>query len=203
MNSVKSIITPMYPVHQYMVIIRPSDAVMGRIKRIREQLKMKDGLQPYQLQGGFFLLARFAQFAMLEQRVIDKLRLIAMEATPFKAVLKDFQPVQHQSIGIGLTNPYGLQAIVNNMQRELRVFKGSGEVPFFNSNPSILLATKLQPEQFVSLSKAFQKKHLNASFVAGSMMLLRKAAGQQKWIIVEEMNFQNMPVFSKQGVLFA
>lgn len=202
MHSVQSIISPMYPVHQYMVIIRPAENIMNRIKTMRQDWKTQFQLQPSQLQGGFFLLARFSQFAMLEQRVKDKIKMIAMEAAPFRVQLKDYTGIPDHSIGTGVVNPAGFKAIVKMLRREQRILKGGGENPFFNDHPGLWIATRLQQKQYHEIFNRYKSRHFTGAFIAENMMLLRKAAGQKQWTVLENMPLQNLPVFSQQGMLF-
>ncbi len=202
MQSVQSVISPMYPVNEYMVIIRPTENIMNRIKTIRQDWKAQFHLQATQLQGGFFMLARFSQFAMLEQRVQDKVRMIAMEAAPFRLQLKDYTGIPDHSIGTGIVNPAGLKAIVKMLRREQRIFKGGGENPFFNDQPGLWIATRLQQKQYHEIFNRYKSRHFTGAFIAENMMLLRKAAGQKQWTVLENMPLQNLPVFSKQGMLF-
>ena len=202
MHAVQTILSPMYPVNQYMVIIRPSEAVINRIKTIRNDWKTHFNLQNTQLQGGFFMLAKFSQFAMLEQRVTDKIKMIAMEAAPFRLQLKDYTAIPDHSIGTGIVNPAGLKAIVKMLRREQRILKGGGELPLFNDQPGLWIATRLQQKQYDEIYNRYKNRHFTAAFVAENMILLRKAANQKQWTILENMPLQNLPVFSQQGMLF-
>jgi hypothetical protein len=39
--------------------------------------------------------------------------------------------------------------------------------------------------------------------MAEGMTVIRKSKLTGQWLVMEEMNFQNLPVFSRQGVLFS
>ena len=45
-------------------------------------------------------------------------------------------------------------------------------------------------------------KILPVSFIADSMLLLKRPVGEMKYQIVNRFEFQNMPVTTKQGELF-
>jgi hypothetical protein len=203
MKNVQSIVHAMYPVHHYMVIIRPSDAIVKRMRGLRQQWREKYQLENRQLQGGFVLLARFSQFASLQQKVLDRLSLVAMEAAPVKLQLRNFVCVPGQAVGIHITNPEGMQRIVRQMQQDQRIFKGPSVPPFFNHDPALWLATRLQPEQHARLWAQVSYRSFTGSFVADTMMVLVRAENDSRWQIAAQMPLQNLPVSSKQGVLFA
>jgi len=194
----------MYPVNQYMVIIKPDEKVKNRMRRIREMWKQQYDLVPNQMQGGFILLSRFWQYKHLEQKVLDRLQLIAMDAAPFKVHLKDYAMLPQESIGLQIENPAGIYTIVKKMQRDPRLFKTPQNHPYFNLQPQALwLANKLQPQQFEQIAATYRRRHFTADFIAQSMLVLRKAGNDTKWIVAADYPLQNLAVFSEQGVLFA
>lgn len=188
---------------QYMVLIRPSQAVEQKIRRLKSSLRNEFDLLPQQLQGGYLLLARFSQIPMLEQKMMDRLRLIAMEAQPFRAILKDYFWVPDHTMGIQVANPAGMHLLLSNFKRESRLFRTANSKPYFNQYPAISLASRLQPNQYNALSKKYRYRHFSAAFMAEGMTVIRKSKLTGQWLVIEEMNFQNMPVFSRQGVLFS
>jgi hypothetical protein len=194
----------MYLINQYMVIIKPGERVKNRMRRIRETWKQQYNLLPSQMQGGFILLTRFWQYKHLEQKVLDRLHLIAMDTAPFKVHLKDYAFLPQESIGLQIENPAGIYHIVKKMQRDPRPFKTPQHHPYFNLQPKALwLAKKLLPQQFDQIAATLRKRHFTADFIADSLMVLRKAGNDSRWIVAGEYPLQNFAVLSEQGVLFA
>jgi hypothetical protein len=174
------------------------------MRRIREQWRQQYYLTANQMQGGFILLSRFWQYKHLEQKVLDRLHLIAMDAAPFKVHLSGYAMLAQESIGLQIENPAGISSIVKKMQQDPRLFKVPQYSPFFNLQPQALwLANKLQPEQYEQIAACYRKRHFTADFIADTMLVLRKAGNDTKWIVAAEYTLENLAVFSEQGVLFA
>ena len=74
--------------------------------------------------------------------------------------------------------------------------------PHFILEPHLTIARKLLPWQYEKGWLEYSNKHFTARFIADSMTLLRRPAGEMKYHIVERFEFQNMPVTTKQGELF-
>lgn len=193
---------PAYPINQYMVIIRPPYPVEQRIRKIKNELKEDFSLQSLQLQGGYILIARFSQYAQLEQKLTDKIKLIAMEAAPFKIELNDYFSHPDHVVGLKIANTAGIQKVQKSFREDQRLLHVPGQSAYFNAYPALSLASRLQPEQYGAIWKKYKNRHFHASFVANHMILLRKKAGSPQWLVIDELHFQNLPVHSRQGVLF-
>jgi hypothetical protein len=198
-----NLILPHHPVSQYMILIRPSESIEHRIKKLKQGLRADYGLQSHQLMGGYLLLARFSQSPSLERALLDRLRLIAMSEAPFRVELSGYFNIPDHSVGIRIANPAGVSRLIKSLRQEQRLMKSPETKPYFNAYPAICLASRLAPEQYRDIWRAFKHRHFNASFIAGNLMVIRKSPVSSQWIVAEEMTFQNLPVLSRQGVLFA
>jgi hypothetical protein len=203
MPSPSNLILPHHPVSQYMVLIRPSETIEHRIKKLKQGLREDYGLRAHQLMGGYLLLARFSQHTSLERALLDRLRLIAMSEAPFRVELAGYFNIPDHSVGIRIANPAGVSKLIKMLRQEQRLMKSPETKPYFNAYPAICLASRLVSEQYNSIWGALKHRHFNASFIAENLMIIRKSAANSQWIVVEKMELQNLPVFSRQGVLFA
>jgi hypothetical protein len=194
---------PAYPIHHYMVIIRPPLPVEQRIRKIKVDLREEFSLHGLQLQGGYILIARFSQYAQLEQKLADKIKLISMEAAPFKIELNDYFSHPDHIVGLKIANTAGIQKLQKSLREDQRLLHVPGQSAYFNAYPALSLASRLQPEQYGAIWKKYKNRHFHASFIAHQMILLRKKEGSNQWLVVDELPFQNLPVHSRQGVLFA
>lgn len=192
-----------YPVNQYMLLIRPPLHIEERIRKLKNELKKEFGLQGMQLQGGYILVARFSQYALLEQRLSEKIKLIAMGAPPFKIELNGYYSHPDHVVGLKITNTNGIQLLQKYLREDQRLLHVPGQSAYFNSYPAISLASRLQPEQYGAIWKKYKNRHFHANFIANQIVLLRKKQGAAQWIVIDEPRFQNLPVHSRQGVLFA
>jgi hypothetical protein len=49
----------------------------------------------------------------------------------------------------------------------------------------------------------YSHRHFTGSFIADNMLLLKRHEDQKRYQIVQRFDFQNLPVSTKQGELFA
>lgn len=192
-----------FPANQYMVFIRPVEPIEHRIKKLKMHLKLDFGLQNGQLMGGYILLSRFSQQEGLERIVLDRLRLISMGMAPFRVQFSGFFSIPDHSVGIRIANPAGISQLVKALQQEQRLMKTPLTKPYFNAYPAVCLASRLEAGQYKSIWNDLKHRQFNGSFIAGNLVVIRKRPNDKQWIIVEEMAFQNLPVSTRQGVLFA
>jgi hypothetical protein len=66
----------------------------------------------------------------------------------------------------------------------------------------VTIARKLEPWQYEKGWIEYSNKSFAGRFIADSMILLRRPAGESRYQPVRRFEFQNMPVTIKQGELF-
>jgi hypothetical protein len=74
--------------------------------------------------------------------------------------------------------------------------------PHFIDEPYITVARKLLPFQYEKGWQEYSHRSFTGRFIADSMLLLKRRAGDIAWQIAERMAFQNLPVTTRQGALF-
>ncbi len=189
--------------NQYMVIVQPGGTVLDRIKRMQGKWKDENGLKPNQLQSGYLLLARFSQHATYEERLLRKLHYAAMECAPYRISIEGFFGLSDHSVGLKISSPAPVKLINRTIQNQMSGLKFPGERPYYNYYPAIGIATKLQPSQYHTIWKSYEHRKFSASFIADHLMVLRKNSQARGWSILNRFSFENIPIQSKQGVLFA
>lgn len=203
MNAPDQLVLAGFPAHQYMVFIRPEEPIEHRIKKLKLHLKQDFGLHNGQLMGGYILLARFSQQEGLERILLDRLRLLSMGMAPFRVQFSGFFSIPDHSVGIRIANPSGIAQLVKGLRQEQRLMKTPDTKPYFNAYPAVCLASRLTSGQYKSVWNDLKHRQFNGSCIAGKLVVIRKRINEQQWIILEQMAFQNLPVNSRQGVLFA
>ncbi|HZE86435.1 MAG TPA: 2'-5' RNA ligase family protein, partial [Puia sp.] len=78
------------PVIEYQLVLNPHEELRNRILQVK-----KDFYDAYQAQTAQWgrpqvTIARFTQLALMEERIVHRLKTIAMGFCPFKVELKDF-----------------------------------------------------------------------------------------------------------------
>src|SRR5687768_5346431 len=83
------IVMPGYRVNDYILILNPSTELSNKLSHIREEFNEKYKV-PATPGKPNLLICSFTQLAMMEERIIRNLGVIAMGYPPFKVELKDF-----------------------------------------------------------------------------------------------------------------
>jgi 2'-5' RNA ligase len=139
----------------------------------------------------------------MEERIVSRLRTIAMGYHPFKVELKDYGSLPSHSIFINVTSKLPIRALVKEVRDIQRLMKLDKEnKPHFIDEPNLLIARKLVPWQYEKGWLEYSHKQFTGRFIADSMLLLRRQVGDKNWQIAERFAFQNLPVTTRQGELF-
>ena len=205
--------------NEYLLILNPHEELRNRIQQVKKDFF--DAFQAPAALGGkpHVTLVRFTQLALMEERIIQRLRTIAMGFCPFKVELKDYGSFPSHTIYIQVTSKLpirGLQTELRDVQRLMKLDKD--HKPHFIDEPNIPIARKLLPWQYEKGWAEYGGKSFTGRFVADGMLLLKRRAGEfsegsplggrdswasRPWQISERFAFQNLPVNTRQGQLFA
>ncbi|MGB3008387.1 MAG: 2'-5' RNA ligase family protein [Chitinophagaceae bacterium] len=195
---------PGYRVYEYLLVLRPQEELRNRMVKVKEDFSVKYKTGKTISGGSQIILASFAQYAMKEERIINRLQAVAMGYPPFKVELKDFGSFPSHTICINVNSKLPIQNLVKEIRKESqRLMKLSNDnKPHFILDPHFTIATKLRPWQYEKGWLEYSKKHFNGWFIASGMSLLKRAAGEMKYHLVQQLEFQHLPVITRQGELF-
>ena len=201
-TSINSI--PGYRVYDYLLVIKPHEELWQRILRVKEEFAQKYKAEAATWSRPHIVLASFQQLAMMEERIVNRLKNIAMAHPPFKVELKDFGSFPSHTVHINVTSKLPVQGLVKTIRTELqRLLKmDDSNKPQYMLEPHITIAKKLLPWQYEKGWLEYSHKHFTGRFIADSMYLLRRAQGDKKFHPCATLEFQNLPVLTKQGELF-
>ncbi len=190
--------------NEYMLILNPHEELRNRIQQVKKDFF--DAYQSPTALGGkpHVTLVRFTQLALMEDRIIQRLRTIAMGFCPFKVELKDYGSFPSHSIYIQVTSKLpirGLQTELRDLQRLMKLDKE--HKPHFIDEPNIPIARRLLPWQYEKGWAEYGGRSFTGRFVADGMLLLKRRESEMAWQISERFAFQNLPVNTRQGQLFA
>ncbi|MDP9229951.1 MAG: 2'-5' RNA ligase family protein [Bacteroidota bacterium] len=199
---------PGYRVYEYLLVLNPHEELRNKIIQIRKEFynvykastvpKVFGSVKPH------VTLVNFVQYGMMEERIINRLKIIAMGYPPFKVEMKDFGSFPSHTIYINVTSKVPVQGLVKEIRSETqRLMKlNEDNKPHFILEPYITIARKLQPWQYEKGWLEYSIKHFTGRFIADSMLLLKRPVDEMKYQIVQRLEFQNLPVATKQGELF-
>jgi len=194
---------PGYKVYEYLLVLNPHEELRNKIMQVK-----KNFYDQYQTPnaGGkpYIALVNFIQYEMMEERIINRLKTIAMGYPPFKVELKEFGSFPSHTIYINVTSKLPVQGLVKEIRTEAqRLMKlNDDNKPHFILEPHLTIARKLKPWQYEKGWLEYSNKSFTGRFIADAMLLLKRPVGEMKYQIVNRFEFQNMPVTTKQGELF-
>lgn len=202
---VKGTTMPGYKIYQYLLILNPHEELRNRITEARKEFdkeyKMTIGT------GGKpnLALVHFVNYEMMEERIINRLKNIALAYPPFKVELKDFGSFPSHTIYINVTSKVPIQNLVKMIRSESqRLMTLNDETkPHFILEPHITIGRKLKPWQYEKGWLEYSNKHFTGKFIADGMLLLKRQEKGMPWQIAQRFEFKNLPVVTKQGELFS
>lgn len=191
------------PVTEYLLVLSPHEELRNKVLRVKKEFY--DTYQAPSAMGGrpHLALVKFSQVTLMEERIIQRLRIIAMGFCPFKVELKDFGSFPSHSIFINVVSKLPIRGLVKEVKEIQRLMKPDKEhKPHFIEEPNLIIARKLLPWQYEKGWLEYSHRSFTGRFIADSMLLLRRDEGKKAWQIAEKMVFQNLPVSTRQGELF-
>lgn len=193
---------PGYKLYEYMLVLQPHEELWNKIMHVKKEFAEK--FDAASATGGRpqILLARFTQLLMMEERIINRLKMIAMGLPAFKIELKDYGSLPSHSIFIQVDTPVPLQMVIKHLKTAQLLLKTKEHKPQFMSDFYINIARQLLPWQYEKGWLEWSHRHFTGRFVAKNMLLLRRPAGEKQYKTIQSFDFMNMPVVTTQGQLF-
>ena len=204
LQSVTTSTIPGYRIYEYLLVLSPPEDLWSKIKKVKQEFY--DVYKAPSAIGGkpHITLVNFLQYEMMEERIVSRLKTIAMGYHPIKIELKDYGSFPSHTIYINVTSKIPIQTLVKEVRKESqRLMKlNTDNKPHFILEPHITIARKLQPWQYEKGWLEYSNRHFTGRFIADGMLLLKKPVGEMKYQIVQRFEFKNMPVTTQQGELF-
>lgn len=195
---------PGYRLHEYLVVLNPHEELWNRIMSVKEDFAANYKSDQAKWGRPHIVLVNFMQYAMMEDRILNRLKTLAMGQAPFKVELKDFNSFPSHTIYINVTSKLAVQKLVKAIRTEgQQLMKlNADNKPHFIMEPYIAIARKLKPWQYEKGWLEYSHKHFTGRFIATGMTLLRRQVDEGKYHVAAKYVFQNLPVTTKQGELF-
>ncbi|MEO6452555.1 MAG: 2'-5' RNA ligase family protein [Ginsengibacter sp.] len=194
---------PGYRYNEYLLVLSPHEELWNKIMKVKEEFAEKYKSEHARWGKPHVTLVNFIQFEMMEERLTNRLKTIAMGYHPFKVELKDYGSFPSHTIFINVDT----QLQVKNLVKQLRPAQqlmtlNKDNKPHFIDTPHLTIARKLVPWQYEKAWLEYSNKHFTGKFIADAMLLLKRPVDEKKYQIVTRLEFQNLPVSTKQGELF-
>ena len=195
---------PGYRIYEYLLVLSPHKELWDKIMEVK--MKFADDYESDHARWGkpHLPLANFVQYEMMQERLVNRLRIVAMGATPFKGELRDFGGFPTHTIYINVVTKVPVQKLVKSIKHESNrlMTLNKDNKPYLPEEPHITIARKLLPWQYEKGWLEYSNKNFTGRFIADNMVLLRRPVGEIKYQVIRKFEFQNMPVMTKQGELF-
>ncbi|XVJ66734.1 MAG: 2'-5' RNA ligase family protein [Lacibacter sp.] len=204
LQSVKTATIPGYKIYEYLLVLSPHEELWNRILKEKEAFAEKYKSDNARWSKPHITLVNFLQYELMEERLLNRLKMIAMGFHPIKVELKDYGSFPSHTIYINVVSKLPVQSLVKTIRTEAqRLMKlNDDNKPHFILEPHIPVARKLQPWQYEKGWLEYSHKHFTGRFIADGMLLLKRPVGENKYQIVQRLEFQNLAVTTKQGELF-
>lgn len=193
---------PGHRLYEYLLVIDPHETLRQKIEKNRQALMEKYHILQPQTGRPNVSLVRFTSLQMMEEKIIQRLQLVAMAEKPFVIELQDYGSYPMHAIFIRIANQPRVLQLIKNLKQARRLMKAAGDDPHFLLDPHIALAGRIPKEKYLEAMKEYGHKKFTGRFVADAMLLLRRPKNEKRYQIVKRFEFECLPVSTAQGVLF-
>ena len=109
---------PGYRVYEYLLVLSPHEELRNKIRAVKNEFYEKYKAENARWGKPHITLVNFLQYEMLEERIINRLNLIAMCHHPLKVELKDYGSFPSHTIYINITSKVPVQSLVKTIRTE-------------------------------------------------------------------------------------
>jgi len=201
----QTIIQPLrgYHLNEYLLVLSPHEELRNKILQVKKEFYESYKAPSAQWGRPHLTLVKFTQLEMAEERILNRLKTVAMGYHPFKVELKDYGSFPSHTIYINVTTKLPVQDLVREIKSAQRLMKiDNDHKPHFIDEPYLAIASKLVPWQYEKGWLEYSHRHFTGRFIADGMLFLKRREGTMAWQIVQRLEFMNLPVNIKQGDLF-
>ena len=195
---------PGYRVYEYLLVLNPHEELRNKIIAVKNDFYNSYQAETAKWGKPHLTLVNFLQYGLREDRIINRLKVIAMGYNTVKVELKDYGSFPAHTIYINVTSKVPIQNLIKQIRTETqRLMKlNDDNKPHFIMEPHMTIARRLLPWQYEKGWLEYSHKHFTGRFIADGMLLLKRPVGELKYQIVQRFEFQNLPVNTTQGELF-
>lgn len=194
---------PGYRVYEYLLVMNPHEELRAQIQKLKKEFAEK-----YKAPLAFhtkphITLVNFLAYEMTQERLLNRLGTIALGITPFKIELKGFGSFPSHTIYVNVSTKVPIQAVVRELKSATQLMTlNKDHKPHFIEESHLIICRKLKPWQFEQGWLEYSHRHFSGRFIADSMVLFKRPAGEKGYQPMMRFEFQNLAVNTKQGSLF-
>src|SRR5688572_5565384 len=135
--------------NEYLLVLNPNEDLRNRIMHVKEIFAEKYETNMAKFLKPHIAFVHFKSWDLMEEKITQRIKHIAMGTAPFKIELKDFGSFPTHSIYINVTTKLPVVNLVKELKEAQRLMKADPEQePHFISDPYITIGRKLLPWQY-------------------------------------------------------
>lgn len=174
---------------EYLLMLHVPQHIRNQVKTLREKVAQEfDHYQDKRLQPNITLV-NFLQHPQMEEQLINDIDTISKAQSPVAVTLKNFNHFGTDAIYIDVKNPSAIVTLIKELQAHLNL---QGSQTYFSWQPNIPIVQGLVAEKFKKAYPAFVNSSFDETFIADSMLLLRRDSAQDHYLVIQEFNFNCM-----------
>jgi 2'-5' RNA ligase len=193
---------PGYRLCEYMLVLQPHEELWNKITQVKNDFVSTYESPIAEWGKPQITVAKFSQLQLMEERIINRLKIVAMAMPAFKIELKHYGSFPSHTIYINVESKAPLQLLVKHLKTAQALLKTKEQKPHFMDSFYIPVARQLLPAQYDKSWLEYSNKHFTGRFISKNMLLLRRPEGEKSYKTIERLEFLNMPVVTTQGALF-
>ena len=195
---------PGYQVNEYKLVLVPHEDLSLKIMEVRDRFNKKIKTEQPITSLPEVLLAGFKILKQNELRLINRLKIISMGLPLIKVEVKNYGSFPSHTIFLNVTSKLPIGNLVKKIRTDAQMLMklDNDNKPHFPTDSYITIARKLLPWQYEKAWLELKDKNFTGRFIASRMLLLKRKEGEFKYKPVENFQFENLPIETKQGELF-
>ncbi|HVF80665.1 MAG TPA: 2'-5' RNA ligase family protein [Flavisolibacter sp.] len=194
---------PGYRVYEYLLVVSPHEELRNQIQTIKRAFADKYKAPQAVHTKPHIPLVNFYSYELTQERIINRIGTIAMGITPFKIELNGFGSFPSHTIYANVTTKVPVKEMVRELKSAQQLMTLNKEhKPHFIEESHLTICRKLKPWQFEQGWLEYSHRHFSGRFIADSMVLLKRPAGEKGYQAIMRFEFQALAVNTKQASLF-
>jgi hypothetical protein len=191
-----------HTLYEYQVVMDIPSALRKRIETGRLQITGQYGIVQPPAGRPNISLVRFKAVKKMENKITQQLQQVAMAEKSFTVELRDYDGYPMHAVFIKIDNQQKVLDLIKKLKQARRLMKAGGDEPHFLLDPQMVLAGRLENDQYIEIMKEYQHKKFASDFLADAFLLLRRADNEKRFELVKRFELAWVPEKKQQGVLF-
>ncbi len=194
---------PGYRVFEYLLVLSPHEELCNQIQAIKKEFADKYKAPLALWTKPHITLVNFLAYEMTQEKILNRLGMVSMGIAPFKIELNGFGSFPSHNIYVNVTTKVPIKELVKELKPAQQLLTLSKDnKPHFIEETHLIICRKLKPWQYEQGWLEYSHRHFSGRFIADSMVLLKRPAGETGYKAIMRFEFQNLPVNTKQASLF-